>query len=85
SSSTTSSCWATKLGYSCCKYTKIVVETDNSGRWGIENNNWCGIIETSSCWATKLGYKCCTSRCPQEEYRDNDGSWGIENNNWCGI
>nr|AWI67013.1 Carboxyl esterase family 15 [Piromyces sp.] len=78
------SCWATKLGYPCCKSTKIVVETDANGRWGLENNNWCGIVETS-CWASKLGYKCCSSKCPQEVYLDNDGSWAVENNNWCGI
>ncbi|KAL6598953.1 hypothetical protein U3516DRAFT_832415 [Neocallimastix sp. 'constans'] len=82
--SQSSTCWATKLGYSCCKSTKEVVYTDADGRWGVENNNWCGIID-SGCWATKLGYKCCTAKCPVEEYVDNDGSWGIENNNWCGI
>ena len=81
---TISSCWATKLGYSCCKSTKIVVETDANGRWGVENNNWCGLVETS-CWASKLGFKCCTSKCPEEVYLDSDGSWGVENNNWCGI
>jgi len=78
------SCWASKLGYPCCKNTKEVISTDSDGRWGIENNSWCGIVD-SSCWATKLGYKCCTSKCPEEVFTDSDGSWGVENNNWCGI
>jgi len=79
-----STCWATSLGYSCCKNTNIVVETDASGSWGIENGNWCGIIERS-CWATKLGFKCCTTKCPEVIYVDQDGSWGVENGDWCGI
>jgi len=77
-------CWATSLGYPCCKSTTAVVETDANGRWGIENNQWCGLVE-STCWASKLGFKCCNAKCPEEVYVDSDGSWGLENNQWCGI
>lgn len=31
------------LGYPCCKNTKEVITTDENGKWGFENNNWCGI------------------------------------------
>ncbi|ORX68900.1 hypothetical protein BCR32DRAFT_330187 [Anaeromyces robustus] len=79
------SCWSLKLGYKCCKKNNMVVLTDTDGQWGVENNEWCGIVHSSSCWSKKLGYNCCTAKCPKEYYIDNDGSWGVENNNWCGI
>ncbi|OUM70073.1 carbohydrate esterase family 1 protein [Piromyces sp. E2] len=75
-------CWATALGYPCCKFTKEVVYSDADGDWGVENNNWCGI--EADCWAEKLGYPCCVST-TDAVYVDNDGKWGVENNNWCGI
>ena len=39
-------CWAKELGYECCSdnNTKVIV-TDKDGKWGIENQKWCGIIE----------------------------------------
>jgi len=36
-------CWSEKLGYPCCTGC-VVFETDSHGQWGVENNNWCGII-----------------------------------------
>jgi polyhydroxybutyrate depolymerase len=75
-------CFATKLGYPCCTTTTEVVFTDNDGKWGVENNNWCGMAD--ECWSEKLGYPCCTSGA-QVYYTDADGQWGVENNNWCGI
>jgi len=39
-------CWANELGYKCC-YTCEVQSEDDDGKWGIENNEWCGI--SSSC------------------------------------
>ncbi|OUM64759.1 Non-catalytic module family DOC2 [Piromyces sp. E2] len=78
------SCWATALGYPCCKTTTEVVYTDESGDWGVENNNWCGI--PPPCWAKVLGYECCnTNKCRNVVYTDDDGKWDVENNNWCGI
>jgi len=77
-----SRCWAQKLGYKCCKASNPVYYTDADGQWGIENGEWCGVIQSSSCWSTKLGYKCCTSKCPQEVYIDESGSWSVENNDW---
>ncbi|OUM57221.1 Non-catalytic module family DOC2, partial [Piromyces sp. E2] len=85
SSTSSSNCWSKKLGYKCCKSSSPVYLTDSDGQWGVENNEWCGIVHRSSCWATKFGFKCCSAKCPQEVYIDKDGSWGVENNNWCGI
>lgn len=36
-------CWSEKLGFPCCKSTRVVVYSDNDGNWGMENNDWCGI------------------------------------------
>jgi len=83
-----SSCWSTSLGYPCCTGNPIVEYTDASGQWGVQNNNWCGILNTntSSCWSQSLGYSCCsTSTCRNVVYQDTDGQWDVENNNWCGI
>jgi len=80
-------CWSTSLGYPCCNGNHIVY-TDKDGNWGLENNNWCGIVGTVSnaaCWSEALGYPCCTAANPMVWYTDNDGEWGVENNNWCGI
>jgi len=45
-SKTPVACWAEKLGYKCCtgKSPKAVY-IDDDGKWGIESNEWCGIIE----------------------------------------
>jgi len=32
----------TLLGYSCCEGCDVVY-TDETGDWGVENNEWCGI------------------------------------------
>ncbi|ORX77409.1 hypothetical protein BCR32DRAFT_223424, partial [Anaeromyces robustus] len=36
-------CWSEPLGYPCCKKSCIVYEIDNDGKWGYEDNTWCGI------------------------------------------
>jgi len=82
-------CVIASHGYPCCSSsnTKIVYQ-DESGDWGIENNNWCGITKidktSEKCWSINLGYPCC-SKCIDAIYTDADGRWGIENNKWCGI
>jgi len=43
STSPTNECWSLKLGYSCCKESTKVYTTDESGSWGVENGQWCGI------------------------------------------
>jgi len=43
--------FASKDGYPCCKGCSVV-DQDGSGKWGIENGNWCGI--DSSCDAAKF-------------------------------
>jgi hypothetical protein len=82
------SCWSKSLGYPCCSGKVVVEYTDANGKWGIENNNWCGIINSnnSSCWARALGFSCCSTRtCRTSVFNDYDGQWDVENNQWCGI
>jgi len=33
---------ASNQGYPCCKSCSVVLE-DESGKWGVENEDWCGI------------------------------------------
>jgi len=79
------SCWSLKLGFPCCKNAFPVHYTDADGRWGVENGDWCGIIETTNCWSKSLGYECCTEKCPFPYDQDEYGSWGVQGINWCGI
>jgi len=79
-------CFSTQLGYPCCSSANAKVEyIDDSGKWGVENGNWCGIPEAKICWSEKLGYPCCSSANAKVEYIDDSGKWGVENGNWCGI
>jgi len=92
----TDTCWSLRLGYPCCSgETPEVVYEDGDGRWGVENDQWCGIIlnnnnngspssPSNTCWSLALGYPCCT-QCEPAAYVDADGSWGVENGNWCGL
>ncbi|ORX75847.1 hypothetical protein BCR32DRAFT_329626 [Anaeromyces robustus] len=79
-------CWSVGLGYSCCKSCIAAVYTDNDGKWGVENDKWCGIPTScdnqSTCGAA--GYPCCKSSCTVYA-EDSDGKWSIENDNWCLI
>jgi len=89
-------CWAKDLGYSCCKGCEVMY-TDGDGKWGYENNDWCGIVDQnckkagtdnatpSKCFTEEKGmdYPCCKG-C-DIIYSDEDGDWGLENDNWCGI
>jgi len=80
-----SACWSSALGYDCCEYCKVYY-TDNDGKWGVENKQWCGIDESkcdSSCWAYQSGYPCCKG--DTVVYVDDEGEWGVENGHWCGI
>ncbi|ORX81617.1 hypothetical protein BCR32DRAFT_327255 [Anaeromyces robustus] len=81
-------CWSTSLGYPCCKScnTSAVFE-DNDGKWGIENDDWCGIPKSCSSSTSCIGaqgYPCCKTTCSVFS-TDSDGKWGIENDNWCLI
>jgi len=79
-------CWSEALGYSCCK-TCHVYETDDSGDWGYEDDEWCGTPSFCSevkCWSEKIGYPCCTSSCYVYD-TDDSGDWGYEDDHWCGI
>lgn len=89
STSNPSVCWAKSLGYNCCSGCDTVY-SDADGKWGFENNEWCGVIE-SNCSSdaddTCTGYPdypCCDT-CTVS-YTDSMGEWGINNNGeWCGI
>jgi hypothetical protein len=76
-------------GYNCCLFSTSVITTDNVGKWGIENDEWCLFesTEDDSCWSTKLGYKCCTLRTTKPIYysKSADKWYGVENDEWCGI
>jgi len=78
-------CWSEPLGYPCCKKENPhVYYRDDSGVWGVENHNWCGIT-VKGCWSEKLGYPCCEKENPKIYYKDANGIWGVEHGNWCGI
>ena len=44
----TDECWSLKFDIPCCETTKEVVKTDDDGKWGIENDDWCGIVGDGS-------------------------------------
>jgi len=82
-------CWSEKLGYSCCKNTCTSILEDNDGKWGTENQQWCGIPDScveklAQCWSMPLGYPCC-QKSNYVYLTDDDGYWGYEDDNWCGI
>jgi len=77
-------CWSDKLGYPCCSAgNSVVYYTDADGKWGVENDNWCGIPK-DDCWSEALGYPCCKTT-TTVAFKDDSGNWGIENDEWCGI
>jgi Cellulose or protein binding domain./CotH protein. len=75
------------MGYDCCQSCDVVYE-DASGKWGVENNKWCGIDKTkcnesnAACWSLPT-YPCCQGN--SIVYSDEQGDWGVENGKWCGI
>jgi len=80
-------CWSKVLGYSCCSSCQVVT-ADESGLWGAENGQWCGIpsncqTQYDQCWSSYYGYPCC-SHC-KLFLTDELGQWGAENGEWCGI
>jgi len=80
-------CFSERLGYPCCSGNEVVY-TDNDGKWGVENGNWCGIADApapAACWSTSLGYPCCSSSNAEVWFTDDSGKWGVENGDWCGI
>ena len=83
-------CWSEALGYSCCKSKCKVRVTDESGKWGVEDGQWCGIDDTvcenikknAECFGETTGeYECCES-CTVW-LTDEEGDWGYENKQWC--
>ncbi|OUM69330.1 carbohydrate-binding module family 29 protein [Piromyces sp. E2] len=85
--SASAACWSESQGFKCCSSANAKVEyTDDSGDWGIENGNWCGIPkeEKVTCFAENMGYSCCPAG-TEVAYTDGDGKWGVVDGNWCGI
>jgi len=78
----TDGCWAKALGYECCKTCQASQLKDESGDWGIENGEWCGITGEVKCCA--LGYPCCKETF-EATYTDENGKWAIENDEWCEV
>lgn len=79
-----------QAGYECCSSCNVAY-TDEQGKWGVENDQWCGIDDekcggssSATCWSSVLGFDCC-SQGTETVYTDVDGEWGFENGNWCGI
>jgi len=89
--SASAACWSESQGYPCCSSKNVsVIFSDDSGQWGVENNDWCGIPkdepqqQSGGCWSLALGYGCCPSN-TAVAYTDESGDWGLFNNDWCGI
>ncbi|ORY28563.1 hypothetical protein LY90DRAFT_425406, partial [Neocallimastix californiae] len=71
--------------YPCCspEITEVAY-TDETGTWGVENDEWC-LISVTVCFSEALGYPCCSDPNAAVVTTDEFGQWGIENNQWCGI
>jgi len=83
-----SNCWSESLGYKCCASCEPVIYVDESGNWGVENDDWCGIPTTcktnnatGACKGAQ-GYPCCSISC-DVYFEDGDGQWSVENGDWC--
>jgi len=74
-------CFSQRLGYPCCKGNEVLY-TDNDGKWGVENDEWCGIEDINECQG-KDGYPPC-QKTTEVLYVD-DSEWGVENDEWCVI
>jgi len=37
-------CWSEPLGYPCCSSCSYVYYVDDDGNWGVENDDWCGLL-----------------------------------------
>ncbi|ORX87879.1 hypothetical protein BCR32DRAFT_289000 [Anaeromyces robustus] len=76
-------CWSEEQGFPCCKGC-VVIYTENNEKWGIENDEWCGINKTTcqEDYCNKNNeYECCET-CT-EYFSDNTGRYGYENEKWC--
>jgi serine protease inhibitor len=74
-------CFSERLGYPCCKGNEVLY-TDNDGKWGVENDEWCGIKDTDECQG-RDGYPPCQET--TEALYTDDSEWGVENDGWCVI
>ncbi|KAL6607523.1 hypothetical protein LY90DRAFT_460043 [Neocallimastix californiae] len=84
-------CWSESQGYKCCTGCEVFYE-DDSGQWGVENDEWCGIDDAvcnpspsndAACWSLP-DYPCCKES-TEVVYTDGNGDWSVEDGDWCGI
>jgi len=77
-------CFALDLGYKCCNNNDVVY-TDESGKWGVINDEWCGIGGTSKKNEQEMfgDYPYC-SGC-ESNYTDGDGDWYYVGDSWCKV
>ncbi|KAG4105036.1 hypothetical protein H8356DRAFT_925839, partial [Neocallimastix lanati (nom. inval.)] len=68
------------IGYNYCTSTNDILYQDEDGDWGVEYNDWCGIIPSFYDKSKKLGYACCIG-C-NVIYIDDNGDWGVEHGIW---
>ncbi|ORX75828.1 coth-domain-containing protein [Anaeromyces robustus] len=79
-------CWSRSIGFVCCDKCNVLY-VDEQGKWGIEDEYWCGInpdkckYEDYQCVKNKNGLKCC-STC-EIALTDATGRYGYENGEWC--
>jgi len=79
-------CWS-EPDFPCCKDTTEIVYEDEEGTWGMENGDWCGIVnEDDFCWSEVMGIPCCASNNTEIVSVNMYGSWGLDEQGYtCGI
>ncbi|ORX56006.1 hypothetical protein BCR36DRAFT_281146, partial [Piromyces finnis] len=79
-------CWSEKLGFKCCRIDIQPIFSDYEGIWGVEDDQWCGIINSPSKTDNCLNNNCCTKTDTHVSFIDDEKSlWGIESGSWCKI
>ncbi|OUM70616.1 carbohydrate esterase family 1 protein [Piromyces sp. E2] len=87
-------CFSEAYDYPCCDPSNTnVLYVDSAGKWGVENDGWCGIseenipspAENTECWAENFDYPCCKKTTTKIITIDSNGYWGIEDGEWCGL
>jgi len=71
-------CWSEELNYPCCKTTKEVVYIDESGEWGIENNEWCGIVGGNFEAPSEAVIENIVNEVIEDEEEEIEGTEGLE-------
>jgi len=80
-----SECWSESLGYNCCSIGTQPVFSDYEGVWGMEDDQWCGIIISPSIDDNCSNYNCCTNSSTNVSFIENENYLGVESGSWCKI